>query len=290
MKKKLIPVSAPSIIKSPPLYIRAQRRLIHRYWEHPVLRMVYLLGMAALRLPPRGALTYWRLKIRPPVAANTPCLIRLHKGRIIGLRDGETDLSIFEQIFLLDDCALPPTREPIRYILDAGAHIGCSSLFFADRHPLARILAVEAHVGNHAQLVANTVHVSAIRTLHGAVYHRNGPVGIANPGDRPWGFQVSDQPDDGSPLLGHTIPELMRLADFPRIDLLKLDIEGAERKLFDHDGAAWLRGVRIMIVELHDEIQRGCTESFQRATREIPHSTRERMDNLIWINRLHDRK
>jgi hypothetical protein len=43
-----------------------------------------------------------------------------------------------------------------------------------------------------------------------------------------------------------------------------------------------------MIVEFHDEIQRGCTESFQRASAGIPHSTRERMDNLIWINHLLD--
>jgi FkbM family methyltransferase len=275
-------------MKLPPFYIRVQRRLIHRYREYPVLRLLYLLGLAALRLPPRGALTYWRLKIRPPAAPDTPCLIRLPKGRILRLRDSDTDLSIFEQIFLLDDCALPATRDPIRYILDAGAHVGCSSLFFADRHPLARILAVEAHAGNHAQLAANTAQVPAIQTLHGAVYHRNGPVGIANPGDRPWGFQVSDKPDGDAVLQGHTIPELMRLADFPRIDLLKLDIEGAERELFDHGGADWLRGVRIMIVEFHDEIQRGCTESFQRASAGIPHSTRERMDNLIWINHLHD--
>ena len=275
-------------MQRPPFYIRVQRRLIHRYREYPVLRMLYLLGLGALRLPPAGALTYWRLKLRPPAAPDTACLIRLRKGRFLRLRDVDTDLSIFEQIFLLDDCALPVSREPVRYILDAGAHIGCSSLFFAEHHPLARILAVEAHAGNYAQLVANTTQVPAIQTLHGAVYHRNGPVGIANPGDRPWGFQVSDQPDGDTTLLGHTIPELMRLADFPRIDLLKLDIEGAERELFDYGGAAWLRSVRILIVEFHDEIQKGCTESFRNAARDIPHSTRERIDNLIWINQLHD--
>jgi hypothetical protein len=101
-------------MKLPPFYIRVQRRLIHRYREYPVLRLLYLLGLAALRLPPRGALTYWRLKIRPPAAPDTPCLIRLPKGRILRLRDSDTDLSIFEQIFLLDDCALPATRDPIR--------------------------------------------------------------------------------------------------------------------------------------------------------------------------------
>jgi FkbM family methyltransferase len=253
-----------------------------------VLRVLFLLSLAVLRLPPKGALTYWRLKIRPPLTQNTPCLIHLRQGRTLHLRDVDTDLSIFEQIFLLDDCALSKTREPIHYILDAGAHIGCSSLFFAARHPLASILAVEAHAGNYAQLVANTAQIPAIRTLYGAAYHRNGPVGITNPSDRPWGFQVSDQPNGDTPLFGHTIPELMRLASFPRIDLLKLDIEGAERELFDHGGAEWLRNVRILIVELHDEIKCGCSDSFQRATRDIPCSTRERMDNLIWVNHLKD--
>lgn len=271
------------------LYLRIQRRLIHRPGDYPVLHIVYLLGLAALRLPLAGARTYWALKLRPPSDPRLPVVIKLPSGREARLRDTETDLSIFEQVFLLDDCAPPKNQPPVRFILDAGAHIGLSSLYFAARHPEAKILAVEAHPGNYAQLVANTKDVPSIQTLHGAVYHRNAAVRISNPTDRPWAFQVAE-PKNGDatpPILGHTVSELMRLADFPRIDLLKLDIEGAERELFDHGGAEWLREVRLMILELHDEIQDGCMESFQRATAEIPHSTVPRLDNIIWINHLH---
>ncbi|MEO0054865.1 MAG: hypothetical protein RLZZ50_812, partial [Verrucomicrobiota bacterium] len=272
-----------------PFALRLQRRLIHYPDRNPVLRMLYLLGLAALRLSPRGALTYWRTKLRPKSSAG-PVNLRLRRGRVLRLRDTDTDLSIFEQIFLLDDCSIPAPSSPLRFIIDAGAHIGCSSLFFAARHPLARILAVEAHPGNYAQLVANTKSVDAIHALHGAVFHRNAPVSIANPSDRAWGFQVQDRSSgaDEVAVQGHTIPDLMRIAGFPKIDLLKLDIEGAERDLFEKGGAEWLRDVRMMIVEFHDEIQHGCTESFLKATAAIPHSTSERMDNLIWKNHLHD--
>ncbi len=218
-------------------------------------------------------------------------VLNLRGGRRLQLRDTETDLAIFEQIFLLDDCTLPHDVRPdsVRYVIDAGAHVGCSSLFFAARYPKATILAVEADARNHQQLVRNTAAIPSIKPMLGAVFHQNAPVKVRNPDDRPWGFQVSaadaNGPGDGAQVPGRTLLEWMRLADFPRIDLLKLDIEGAELELLENDGAVWLRQVGTLIIELHDDIQKGCSESFRRAVRDIPHITCQRIDNLIWINK-----
>jgi len=206
----------------------------------------------------------------------------------VRLRDTETDLGIFEQIFLLDDCFVPWPMKGIRYIIDAGAHIGCSSLYFAARYPEARILAVEADPRNHHQLVLNTSSVPNITPLHGAVFYQTTSVVIANPEDRPWGFQVEASSDTATAKEGmisaHTIPDLMAVAAFPHIDLLKIDIEGAEREVFENGGAEWLRHVRIMIVELHDNIKPGCSASFHRATASIPHEIVRHLNNSMWRN------
>ena len=48
-----------------------------------------------------------------------------------------------------------------------------------------------------------------------------------------------------------TLPELLeRCRVREEIDLLKCDIEGAERELFEHS-APWLHRVRNLVVELH---------------------------------------
>ena len=44
----------------------------------------------------------------------------------------------------------------VRYILDAGAHVGYATVQLAYRFPLAKIVAVEADPDNYAALVRNT--------------------------------------------------------------------------------------------------------------------------------------
>jgi predicted O-methyltransferase YrrM len=58
-----------------------------------------------------------------------------------------TDLSeVFTllEVFALDAYELP-FKKPVRTIVDAGAHIGSSALWFASRYPNARIIAIEPH-------------------------------------------------------------------------------------------------------------------------------------------------
>ena len=50
------------------------------------------------------------------------------------------------------------------------------------------------------------------------------------------------------------------------VDLLKVDIEGAEREVFASP-AAWIERVGVIIIELHDRFVRGCALNFYTATR-----------------------
>ncbi|HXC02385.1 MAG TPA: FkbM family methyltransferase [Opitutaceae bacterium] len=248
----------------------------------------YLSCSALATLGLGGAIDYLCAKLRGAKRATEPASIRVGSGTIIALRDCRTDLAIFEQVILLGDCVPVKAGEHPEYIIDAGAHIGCSSIYYALKYPEARILAVEAAASNFKQLAKNVEKISAIRPLHAAVFYRTGQVMVTNPTDEPWGYQVGSMeqspPGSGSMIRAMTINELIQLSGFPRVDILKLDIEGAEKEIFETDAKSWLPMVRIMTVELHDRIKPGCSLSFQNAISDLPHELRETLNNVIWIN------
>jgi predicted O-methyltransferase YrrM len=59
------------------------------------------------------------------------------------------------EVFALDAYQLP-FKEPVRTIVDAGAHIGGSVLWFTSRYPNARIIAIEPRLATFALLRENT--------------------------------------------------------------------------------------------------------------------------------------
>lgn len=61
-----------------------------------------------------------------------------------------------------------------------------------------------------------------------------------------------------------TIESIIVEAGFDRASIIKLDIEGAEHKLFLD--AEWLSSTDVLIAELHDRIVPGCTSAFEVAT------------------------
>src|SRR5262249_2555534 len=119
------------------------------------------------------------------------------------LRAKTHDLDIFEQIFLLRDCEVKLQAEP-RFIIDAGAHIGWSALFFASSFPRANIPAIEADPGNYQLLLRNTRDNDRIRAIHAAVWHKPEAVVIANEQDDPWGFRIKSAEGERTKIQGMT--------------------------------------------------------------------------------------
>lgn len=268
-------------------FIHLQRRIV-RSERHDTIRFLFLLALAFVHLPPRGFIAYLSVKRRQRQKRSATPAIGLWGGRTVFLRDNDTDLSIFEQVLLLGDCALPWKVKDIRCIIDAGAHIGSSSLFYASQYPGARILAIEPDAGNFRQLVKNTAGHPTITPIQAAVFHRSTNVAIVNPGDLPWGFQVepvtAEKGEVAPTVHARTLPEFMEIAGFSGIDLLKMDIEGAERDIFAAPTETWLPRVRFLVVELHDQIKPGCSEKFNEAVGTIPHRIERQMQNTVWHN------
>jgi hypothetical protein len=58
-----------------------------------------------------------------------------------------------------------------------------------------------------------------------------------------------------------TVDTIMKEQGIDHIDILKIDIEGAEREVF-RDPSSWIGKVDALIVELHEPMKPGCNRSF----------------------------
>ena len=200
------------------------------------------------------------------------------------LRVKTHDIDIFEQIFLLRDCEVTLKTQP-RFIVDAGAHIGCSTLFFASKFPRASIFAIEADSSNYTLLAHNTNGHPRIQTLHAAVWHKHEVVTIANPNEDPWGYQMTTAEGPGEIIQGLTIREIMLASNFDVIDLLKLDIEGAEREIFASEDLDWMTRTQAILIELHDRFRPGCETTFLEAASRFGFRICDRTSNNVLVER-----
>lgn len=240
---------------------------VGRRWGSARARIRFAL-LAFEKLPFSGFLSYLRASLSGPAGARQT-RIAISEGLRVLLRDNLTDLKIFEQIFLLDDCQFTlPDFHP-KLIIDGGAHVGCATLAFARRFPEARIIAVEAHPGNFRQLCENVESLPNVTTVHAAIFGSDGRQAVlSNPDDDGWGFRFhdasSESVEDAHTVDTVSVERLIRESGLDRCDLLKLDIEGAERDVF-RASPRWLESVTVLIIELHDRYQPGCTEALNEA-------------------------
>jgi hypothetical protein len=58
------------------------------------------------------------------------------------------------------------------------------------------------------------------------------------------------------------------------VDLLKVDIEGAEKEVFE-SSSRWIDRVGAIAIELHDQLKSGCSSAFRDATRDFSYESRK---------------
>ena len=220
-----------------------------------VLRYISRLGL-------RTGLQAARMHARPG------SLVRMQLAGVehpLWARAGTSDVETFEEVFLTRQYDLPFAGFEPLHILDLGANIGYASVYFAARWPQARILAVEPATSNLDLLDRNTRPWNHLTCLQAAVWSHPSWVQVANPKDEPNAFRMSESHDSWKENIpAYTIAQLIERQGCRRLDLLKMDVEGAEAEIFQN-GAAWLDRVKVLIIELHDRIVPGCAQALYHA-------------------------
>jgi FkbM family methyltransferase len=205
-------------------------------------------------------------------------------GAPIFVRPRTSDKPTFEQVFVFGgyDTAFITFRPEV--IVDAGANAGFATRFLAQRYPWARIVAIEPEPSNFELLRRNTGHLKTVVPLQAALWNRPASLRIENPLDDKWAFRVEEAPVTGpAHIRGITVQEAMECAGSSRVDILKLDIEGAEKELFESGYDTWLNRVNAIIVELHDRLRPGCSDAFYRAIRGHDFTRFQRGEHVILV-------
>ena len=151
-------------------------------------------------------------------------------------------------------------------IIDAGANIGASALYFMTRIPNAKVISIEPDAENFELLCKNTEGTN-IETIHAALGSTRGFSRVIDAGMGNWGYRTEMVSEAGgySNLVPRvTINDLYekQIQDsFPFI--VKIDIEGGEGDLFS-DNTEWVEKTPIIIIELHDWLmpKAGTSRSF----------------------------
>lgn len=205
----------------------------------------------------------------------------------VKIRAGTSDKYCFEQIFLEGDYKLELRCDPA-LIVDGGANVGYASIFFANHYPRANILAIEPEPSNFSTLLANVRCYPQIKAVRAAVWSKSEPVVVNNP-DESWAAYVLDagsaaESRHSVTVQGLTIGNLLQMCGKETIDILKLDVEGAEREIFLSSDCSWLRRTKILIVELHDRLVPGCSEALEKALSAYSFRRTVKGENIILIN------
>jgi FkbM family methyltransferase len=136
-------------------------------------------------------------------------------------------------------------------ILDAGANIGASAVFFGVHFPRAHIVALEPEAGNFELLRANTAGLD-VDARCAAIGAREGEAALVDPGEGEWGYRtVAGGSGELVPVQAATRLVAEKLASGYAPYIAKVDIEGGEQELFSAD-TGWADRFPLLIIELHD--------------------------------------
>jgi FkbM family methyltransferase len=198
------------------------------------------------------------------------------------LRNGTSDFAVFCQVFLERQYDLPivPKAE---YIVDAGANIGLASVYFLSRNPRARVVAIEPDPENFEIAQENLRSFGdRCKLIHGAVWSHSGTLAISRGSFRDgkhWATQTLPIVDDThDSVRAYSVNELTRDALFPRIDLFKMDIEGAELQVFRDGETGFLMTTRCCAVECHGD---DCVNAYSAAIQAAGFRLRQSSELLI---------
>jgi len=209
-----------------------------------------------------GAAASFRLVKRPRELAVVP----RGTDHTVHLRLGTSDFCAYKDVLVCREKDYDPgiANFTPRVIVDAGAHIGMASIAFAWLYPRATIIAVEPEPSNFAALLRNVAPYKGIIPVEAALWKEDGEVGLGASQVHPkGGFQIIERGQ--TRVRAVTMRTLMRELGIHFIDLLKLDIEGAEKEVFE--ACDWIESVRTIALELHDRVKPGCRAAVKAAAK-----------------------
>lgn len=208
------------------------------------------------------------------LTANIPAYIQLETSRLFGgqgphpLRLRYKPESVNHPVWFrnkttdyatLVSCFEKGYHRPVRalsdrpVILDLGSNVGYTIIDFKYHYPNARIYGVEMDEKNFSLCQKNLAGLSDVEVIHAAVWYEDTQVEYDTDAAAD-AFRVgqNSQFTKKKTVPAVCLPTLLSRWGLDYVDYIKLDIEGAEKQLFELGNSNWLKRVGQISIELHD--------------------------------------
>lgn len=201
------------------------------------------------------------------------------------LRKGNySDLATLKEVLIRKEYEIDISFEP-RRIIDGGANIGLTSIFFANKYPNADIISIEPDTDNFHLLQKNTSVYEKVKPENSAIWNRKAFLKVVDNGWGTDGYNVVEVPaDENLSLIATSVTEIMIKNNWDEIDILKLDVEGSEKEIFSNGYEFWLPKTKVLIVETHDRFKKGCSRAVFTALSKYDFSCGIKGFNMIFYN------
>jgi FkbM family methyltransferase len=186
------------------------------------------------------------------------------RGTPIHYRAGTSDTGLIYNILLKPGSKgeyCPPDEfggswSDVRVVLDIGANIGISALYFARIFPQAVIHAFEPEPGNFKLLSANTASCRRICSYPCALGGNDGELTLFDSADQANFGGFSAHATASNTARARTVPlrhagRILRELGITAVDVIKIDTEGAEWDILTACGGELIATARLILGELH---------------------------------------
>jgi len=189
-----------------------------------------------------------------------------HIGQV-WLREGTSDFAVFEQIFRTEEFNISTAPQfawiraayddllkagEVPLVIDCGANIGLSALYFASHLPKAKIVVIEPTPDNVELARKNTGENPLIEIIQAAVHDEAAALEFVDLDAEKFAYRVRPAiARTATTIDAVTIDAVMQRHAANRNLIVKVDIEGGEEALF-RSNTDWLDRTSLLIVETHD--------------------------------------
>lgn len=135
------------------------------------------------------------------------------------------------------------------FIIDAGAYIADVSCFFASKYN-CRIISLEPNKDSYEFALNNTALYPKITLLNKGLWYKKAKLIVKGEGT---GSEVIESNNEVYDIDGISLTDLIKEYNINLIEILKIDIEGAEEVIFSNDISNWINIVKIILIEIHTE-------------------------------------
>lgn len=185
----------------------------------------------------------------------------------ITLRKETSDIPTFFQVFVHNEYGINYSKyigSP-KVVIDGGANIGLFTILMKNKFPEAKVICIEPDKENFELLKKNVESYDNVFCLNNGLWNKSIKLKVFDKYKRgKWGIVVEENEREGE-IQAVSIGDLLNKFSIEEIDILKLDIETSEKKVFQNNFESWLPKTKMLIIELHDYMDENCSKTFFEA-------------------------